>query len=200
MILFLQKESIFFNNTDSSAWAVFEDPLCSEKLLQGHIHSINAWLWHPWRMSKDSEVASTPLVSLLLSCTATHSCMIIRLCFLCNCALSVAPKDPFVCVLNVKKHTTQLFRFLWSCTIKTCMRPVLMSVCISSAAVQGCSGTYDACDHLPYIIQHHSHYPSDIPSVVLCIALICSHPNLIVSHGLFPVATHKPKLSSVSLK
>lgn len=75
-----------------------------------------------------------------------------------------------------------------------------MSLCISSISVQGSWSTYHACNHLTYIIQDHSHYPSECPSVVPCIPLICSHSNLILSHGLFPVATHKPKLSTVSLK
>lgn len=70
--VFLRRESEHFlqhrwQNTDSSAWAVYEaHPASVEwKLLQGHIHSIKAWPWHPRRTSKDSRALSSPLVCCL---------------------------------------------------------------------------------------------------------------------------------------
>lgn len=33
----------------------FRVPSVERKLLQGHIHSIKAWPWHPWRTSKDRQ-------------------------------------------------------------------------------------------------------------------------------------------------
>lgn len=76
--VFLQSESEHFprhhwQSTDSSAWAVYEAHSASAewKLLQGHIHSIKAWPWHPWRTSKYSQVASAPVASSLSLSRAT---------------------------------------------------------------------------------------------------------------------------------
>lgn len=90
---------------------------------------------------------------------------------------------------------------LWGRTIKNHVyTSVPMPLCISSVSVQRSCSTYHACNHHTYIIQDHIHYASDCPSVVRSIAIICPHSNLILSHGLFPVTTRKPKLCTVSLK
>lgn len=187
-----------WQNTDSSAWAAHKAPL-EWKLLQGQIHSIKAWPWHPWRTSKDSQVASTPSVSSdLLSCTIARFSVIVCLCFLCNCALSVALKDASACVLNTKKQTTLLFCFYEAVQLK-----YMHALCVH-VTLHLINASVGELEHLPCMQPSYIHNSrSQLLSIWMslsCILLIWSHSNLILSHGLFPVATHKPKLSTVGLK
>lgn len=135
--------------------------------------------------------------SLFPACNSRHTTAHFCLCFLYKSALSIAPKDTSVCVLNAEKKTTWLFRFYEAEQLKNMYAPW---VDVTLHLISISAGELHPTFILTCIIEDHIHYPSECPSVVLSIALIRPHSNLILSHGLFPVATHKPKLFTVCLK
>lgn len=186
-------------------------PLRSESFYGGHIHSIKAWPWHPWRMSKGSQVApSPPAFSLFLAfvCIYTFSVTVRHSMCVVSCKLQL--KDTF----DVLFVFFSLLKKSWlSCVFNTrlvalnnhtCTLTLGLLLCDTGGAERGGWGgdgtTYHARNRLTYIIHDRGYYPSQRPSVVARVALICSHPK---PHRLpwpSPCShTHKPELSTVSL-
>lgn len=142
------------------------------------------------------------LLSFLLSCASTRFCA--------SSVASCSWKTRFMCflfffpywkkgdsVVSLTRGSSQLIitLVLWR---SLCFSAIL--AVRRGAGGRGDGTTYHARNRLTYIIHDRGYYPSQRPSVVARVALICSHPK---PHRLpwpSPCShTHKPELSTVSL-
>lgn len=120
-----------------------------------------------------------------------------------DCALSVALRAPHLLrFFEIATQTTRLFRFCEAPAIKNRVcRSVLMSLCIPSISAQG-KPHHLPCMQPPYM--HNSR--SWLLSIWMSLGCTVHRANLLSfeTHRLswpFPCShTHKPKLSTVSLK
>lgn len=177
-----------WQSPDGSAWAVYEAHSASTEweLLQRHIHSIKAWPWHPRRTAKWSQVASTPSASsFLLFSTTTYCSMIVRLYSQCKFCI-VGCTEEHICLRSRMLNTNSSVSLLiGSRTIRIheCADVTLHLISIRARELQR------ACNRPAYIMQDHIHCPFDCPSVVLIIARIHPHLNVILI-ALWDYALH----------
>lgn len=195
------KVSFFFFNTNDRILTVLHELLIRPLWSESFYRDISTPLRHGHDIpeGRPRTVKSSQLLRFLLTCFHVKSHISLWLPVFVFCIIVHCCTEGHIRLCSEYEKNKQLLFCFYEAVQLKYMRALCVHVTLHLITISVGELEHLPCMQPSYILNSRSQ-PLSIWMSLSCILLIWSHSNLILSHGLFPVATHKPKLSTAGLK